>query len=100
MTTSAFDVIVVGGGIASSSPGGVLARVGPGVLGVEKEAHFRDRIRGRHLAVWGVAEARQARLAGLLDAAGAVECSPSSDTRTGNRSRRSGIARPLTISPG
>ena len=72
-TPQAFDVIVVGGGIAGSSLGGVLARAGLGVLVVEKEARFRDRIRGEGTWPWGVAEARQAGLADLLDAAGTVE---------------------------
>jgi 2-polyprenyl-6-methoxyphenol hydroxylase-like FAD-dependent oxidoreductase len=51
----------------------VLARGGLGVLVVEKEARFRDRIRGEGTWPWGVAEARQAGLADLLDAAGTVE---------------------------
>jgi flavin-dependent dehydrogenase len=46
MTASVFDLIIVGGGIAGSTLGGVLARDGLGVLVVEKEARFRDRIRG------------------------------------------------------
>jgi menaquinone-9 beta-reductase len=73
MTPSDFDVAIVGGGIAGSSLGGVLARGGLGVLVVEKEAHFRDRIRGEGTWPWGVAEARRAGLGGLLDAAGTVE---------------------------
>jgi 2-polyprenyl-6-methoxyphenol hydroxylase-like FAD-dependent oxidoreductase len=73
MTAPAFDVIIVGGGIAGSTLGGVLARGGLGVLVVEKEARFRDRIRGEGTWPWGVAEARQAGLADLLDAAGTVE---------------------------
>src|SRR5215217_4362592 len=73
MTAPAFDVIIVGGGIAGSTLGGVLARSGLGVLVVEKEARFRDRIRGEGTWPWGVAEARQAGLADLLDAAGTVE---------------------------
>ncbi len=73
MTAPVFDVVIVGGGIAGSSLGGVLARAGLGVLVVEKEARFRDRIRGEGTWPWGVAEARQAGLADLLDAAGTVE---------------------------
>ncbi len=68
-----FDVIVVGGGIAGSSLAGVLARAGLGVLVVEKEERFRDRIRGEGTWPWGVREARQAGLDGLLEQAGVVE---------------------------
>ena len=73
MSAPVFDVIIVGGGIAGSTLGGVLARGGLGVLVVEKEARYRDRIRGEGTWPWGVAEARQAGLADLLDAAGTVE---------------------------
>jgi menaquinone-9 beta-reductase len=73
MTVPVFDVIIVGGGIAGSTLGGILARGGLGVLVVEKEARFRDRIRGEVTWPWGVAEAHRAGLADLLDAAGTVE---------------------------
>jgi menaquinone-9 beta-reductase len=73
MSAPVFDVVIVGGGIAGSTLGGVLARAGLGILVVEKEARFRDRIRGEGTWPWGVAEARQAGLADLLDAAGTVE---------------------------
>jgi 2-polyprenyl-6-methoxyphenol hydroxylase-like FAD-dependent oxidoreductase len=73
MSTQVFDVAIVGGGIAGSSLGGVLARAGLGVVVVEKEARFRDRIRGEASWPWGVAEARRAGLVDLLDAAGTVE---------------------------
>lgn len=73
MTAPNFDVIIVGGGIAGSSLGGVLARGGLGVLVVEKETRFRDRVRGEGTWPWGVAEARRAGLADLLAAAGTVE---------------------------
>ena len=68
-STPVFDVIVVGGGIAGSCLGGVLARAGLGVLIVEKEVHFRDRIRGEATWPWGVAEARQTGLTDLLGTA-------------------------------
>ncbi len=70
-----YDVIVVGGGIAGSSLGGVLARSGLGVLVVEKEAQFRDRVRGESTYPWGVAEALRAGLGDLLQQAGSVELS-------------------------
>jgi menaquinone-9 beta-reductase len=63
----AFDVIVVGGGLAGSALAGVLAQAGLGVLVVEREAGFRDRIRGELTWPWGVAEAREL---GLVDRQG------------------------------
>lgn len=61
-----FDVVVVGGGIGGACMAGVLAQRGLGVLVVEKEAAFRDRIRGEGTWPWGVAEARAAGLGQLL----------------------------------
>jgi 2-polyprenyl-6-methoxyphenol hydroxylase-like FAD-dependent oxidoreductase len=54
-TNPSFDVIVVGGGIAGSALASVLARAGLGVLVVEREERFRDRIRGEGTWSWGVA---------------------------------------------
>jgi 2-polyprenyl-6-methoxyphenol hydroxylase-like FAD-dependent oxidoreductase len=71
--TQAFDVIVVGGGLAGSALAGVLAQSGLGVLVVEREAGFRDRVRGELTWPWGVAEARQLGLAETLQQAGSVE---------------------------
>src|SRR5215208_4153471 len=73
MAAPIFDVAIVGGGIAGSTLGGVVARAGLGVRVVEKEARSRDRIRGEATWPWGVAEARRAGLADLLDAAGTAE---------------------------
>ena len=70
--SSSFDVVVVGGGIAGSTLGGVLARAGLGVLVVEKEARFRDRIRGEGTWPWGVAEAQALGLHGLLREASTI----------------------------
>jgi 2-polyprenyl-6-methoxyphenol hydroxylase-like FAD-dependent oxidoreductase len=72
-TSSVFDVIVGGGGIAGSTLAGVLARAGFGVLVVEKEARFRDRVRGEGTWPWGAAEARRLGLGDLMEQAGAVE---------------------------
>ena len=68
-----FDVIVAGGGIAGSVCAGVLARAGLGVLVVEKEARFRDRVRGEGLLPWGVAEAERLGVKQLFYDAGGVD---------------------------
>src|SRR5215211_5749224 len=68
-----FDVIVVGGGIAGSALAGVLAGSGLGVLVLEQEARFRDRVRGEGTWPYGVAEAFRLGLGDLLKRAGAVE---------------------------
>lgn len=73
--TQAFDVIVVGGGMAGSALAGVLAQAGLGVLVVEREASFRDRIRGEVTWPWGVGEALQLGLEEVLQQAGRVELS-------------------------
>src|SRR5215213_7487627 len=72
-SAQAFDVIVVGGGLAGSALAGVLAQSGLGVLVVEREAGFRDRIRGELTWPWGVAEARELGLEAVLQEAGRVE---------------------------
>jgi len=71
MTSSVFDVVVVGGGVAGSSLGAALARAGLEVLVVEREARFRDRVRGDALFPWGVVEMRRLGLVDLLPASGA-----------------------------
>ncbi|MDQ3780771.1 MAG: FAD-dependent monooxygenase, partial [Chloroflexota bacterium] len=53
------DVAIVGGGVAGSSLGATLAAAGIGVVIVEREARFRDRIRGEGLHPWGAAEANR-----------------------------------------
>ena len=72
MTARTFDAVIAGGGLAGSFLGGVLARAGLGVLVVEKESGFRDRIRGELTWPWGHYEALQAGLGEPLAQAGVV----------------------------
>ncbi|MDQ3780453.1 MAG: FAD-dependent monooxygenase [Chloroflexota bacterium] len=64
------DVAIVGGGVAGSSLGATLAAAGIGVVIVEREARFRDRIRGEGLHPWGAAEANRLGLTPQLEEAG------------------------------
>jgi 2-polyprenyl-6-methoxyphenol hydroxylase-like FAD-dependent oxidoreductase len=65
------DVAVVGGGIAGSAVAALLAEDGLGVLVVERERRFRDRVRGEALHPWGAAEADRLGFVPVLRAAGA-----------------------------
>jgi len=62
----AYDLIVVGGGIAGASLAQRMAKSGARVLVLEQETEFRDRIRGECLQPWGVGEARQLGAADAL----------------------------------
>ncbi len=62
----AYDLIVVGGGIAGASLAQRMARSGARVLVLERETEFHDRIRGECLQPWGVGEARQLGVAETL----------------------------------
>lgn len=65
------DVVIVGGGIAGATMAVVLARAGEGVTLVEREAAFRDRIRGDSLFPWGAAIAQELGIHDLLPVGGA-----------------------------
>jgi 2-polyprenyl-6-methoxyphenol hydroxylase-like FAD-dependent oxidoreductase len=65
------DVAIVGGGVAGSSLAIALARAGIEVALVEREARFRDRVRGDSLFPWGAREATLLGLADLLPLSGA-----------------------------
>lgn len=68
----AFDVVIVGAGIAGSTLGSVLAPRGVSVLLLERQIEYRDKVRGEFMAPWGVAEALRLGLERvLLDAGGA-----------------------------
>lgn len=54
-----YDLIVAGGGICGASLALRVAKAGARVLVVEREAEFRDRIRGEAMQPWGSGEARQ-----------------------------------------
>ena len=65
-----YDVVIVGGGIAGSALGAVLAPAGLDVLVLERQTVYRDKVRGEYMHPWGVAEARKLGLEEALLAAG------------------------------
>lgn len=67
------DVAIIGGGVAGSALAITLRRAGIDVALVEREASFRDRIRGEAIHPWGVREVDRLGLRPLLNEAGAVE---------------------------
>lgn len=67
--SGAFDVVVIGGGVAGAACASRLAGAGARVLVLERERNFADRVRGDVMYPWGVAEARRL---GLADALAAV----------------------------
>src|ERR1051326_1725184 len=66
----AFDAVVVGGGLAGATFASVMARSGYKVLVLEREARFKDRVRGENMLPWGVAAARRLGIFDELVAAG------------------------------
>jgi 2-polyprenyl-6-methoxyphenol hydroxylase-like FAD-dependent oxidoreductase len=72
-TTLHTDVAITGGGVAGSSLAAALAGAGLGVILVEREARFRDRVRGEGVHPWGVKEVEQLGLLPVLHGAGARE---------------------------
>jgi len=65
-----YDAVVVGGGLGGSALADQLARGGRSVLLLEREARFRDRVRGENMLPWGVAAAKRLGLYDDLVAAG------------------------------
>lgn len=68
-----YDVAIAGSGVAGASLAAALASAGLGVLIVERERRFRDRVRGEGIHPWGVAEAEELGLLPALERAGAHE---------------------------
>ena len=66
----AFEVIIIGGGIAGNALAAVLAQAGRAVLVLERSTVYRDRVRGEVFQPWGVAEARRLDLHETLIRAG------------------------------
>ena len=66
MAAQGYDIITVGGGIAASSLARAMAGRGAKVLVLEREKQFKDRVRGEAVVPWGVAEANELGICGLL----------------------------------
>ena len=59
-------MVTIGGGLAASAVAISLAKHGIKVLVLERETEFRDRVRGEALTPWGVAEAKELGIDGVL----------------------------------
>jgi len=70
--SEAYDVVIVGGGIAGSALATVLARKGTAVAVLERDPEPTDRVRGEYMAPWGVAELTRLGLLDTLQAAGGL----------------------------
>ena len=66
MAARSYDIITIGGGIAASSLAKAMAERGAKVLVLEREKQFKDRVRGEAIVSWGVAEANELGICGLL----------------------------------
>jgi 2-polyprenyl-6-methoxyphenol hydroxylase-like FAD-dependent oxidoreductase len=66
------DVVIVGGGVAGSALAFVLARRGIGVIVLERQAEYADRVRGEYMQPWGVVEAQRLEILDLFLQAGGV----------------------------
>ncbi len=62
---TACDLAIIGGGLGGASLGLAMARAGAKVVIIEREAEFRDRVRGEGVFPWGCVEAKAL---GLYDA--------------------------------
>src|SRR5215469_15349124 len=68
-----YDLVIIGGGLAGASLARAMAGSGTSVLVLEVAMEFKDRIWGDLLVPWGVAEAEDLDLLGMLEGAGAVK---------------------------
>lgn len=66
MTSGTYDIITVGGGLGGAALAKVMAEHGARVLVLEREKHFKDRVRGEGMFPWGVAETQALGLYELL----------------------------------
>lgn len=66
MAAGIYDIVTVGGGIGASSLAMAMAGRGARVLVLERETQFKDRVRGEAVVSWGVAEADDLGIGGLL----------------------------------
>jgi 2-polyprenyl-6-methoxyphenol hydroxylase-like FAD-dependent oxidoreductase len=68
MTSGPYDIITVGGGLGGAALAKAMAEHGARVLILERERHFKDRVRGEGMFPWGVAETQALGLQELLRA--------------------------------
>src|SRR5262245_16187019 len=66
MASRTYDIITVGGGLGGATLAKVMAEHGARVLVLEREAQFRDRVRGENMHPWGVAETQALGVYDLL----------------------------------
>ncbi len=66
MGSDLYDIITVGGGLGGSALAKAMAEHGAKVLVLERETHFKDRVRGEGMSPWGVAETQALGLYELL----------------------------------
>jgi 2-polyprenyl-6-methoxyphenol hydroxylase-like FAD-dependent oxidoreductase len=66
MTSGTYDIITVGGGLGGAALAKAMAEHGARVLILEREKHFKDRVRGEGMFPWGVAETQALGLYELL----------------------------------
>lgn len=71
--TSTIDFAIIGGGVAGSSAALTLQREGFSTAVIEREAIFRDRVRGEACHPWGVRELIELGLKSFVDEVGGLD---------------------------